>query len=418
MTDPAADAERASPRRRSGRTRLLVLASHPIQYRSPLYRYLARQEWLDLEVWYGDQYGVSETRQGWGQAAFRWDVDMLGGYRYRWLRNVSPRPDPSSMFGKVNPELWAGVRRAGPDAVWIAGYSTAHQWLALSASWRARVPVLYSSDTNALSEPSGLKRVLKHAVIERLYRRLAGFLVAGSLNDRHYEDYGVPRSKRFPFPWAVDNEFFAGRAAESRGRRGEIRASWGVAEPRTVLLLPARLIELKRPLDLIHAAAAIERAHVVFAGTGDLEETCRAEAARWIPGRHTFLGFVPQQALPEVYAASDLMVLPSSWEAWGLVVNEAMACGVSVVASERVGAAVDLVRPEMRHAPRDVEGLRRALEAGIAWIADAEAARAFCAERMTRFSFQADAAGLRVALAAVLGREGSTGVAPSERGTA
>jgi glycosyltransferase involved in cell wall biosynthesis len=61
--------------------------------------------------------------------------------------------------------------------------------------------------------------------------------------------------------------------------------------------------------------------------------------------RVRFLGFVNQSGLPETYTASDILVLPSSYEPFGLVVNEAMLCGCPVVVSDRVGARFDLVRP-------------------------------------------------------------------------
>jgi glycosyltransferase involved in cell wall biosynthesis len=85
---------------------------------------------------------------------------------------------------------------------------------------------------------------------------------------------------------------------------------------------------------------------LVFAGDGPLRESLEAEArSLGIENHVRFLGFVNQSALPEVYTASDLLVLPSEFEAWGLVVNEAMVCGVPAVVSDQVGARLDLIAP-------------------------------------------------------------------------
>ena len=58
-----------------------------------------------------------------------------------------------------------------------------------------------------------------------------------------------------------------------------------------------------------------------------------------------FLGFVNQSQLPAVYKSADLMVLPSEYEPFGVVVNEAMCCNCAVITSDQVGAARDLVIP-------------------------------------------------------------------------
>jgi len=59
--------------------------------------------------------------------------------------------------------------------------------------------------------------------------------------------------------------------------------------------------------------------------------------------RIRFVGFLNQSALPGLYAAADLFVLPSEEEPWGLIVNEVMAAGLPVIVSDQVGAAADLV---------------------------------------------------------------------------
>jgi len=114
-----------------------------------------------------------------------------------------------------------------------------------------------------------------------------------------------------------------------------------------VLLFSAKLQPWKRPSDLLHAFANIPACDVylVFAGDGSLRPTLESEAkSLGIAKRVRFLGFVNQSGLPEVYGASDILVLPSEYEPFGVVVNEAMLCGCCVVVSDRVGARFDLVR--------------------------------------------------------------------------
>jgi glycosyltransferase involved in cell wall biosynthesis len=83
---------------------------------------------------------------------------------------------------------------------------------------------------------------------------------------------------------------------------------------------------------------------LVFAGEGPLHASLEAEAVTLgITARVRFLGFANQTQLPAIYTAADLMVLPSVYDAFGVVVNEAMLCGCPVAASDHVGAARDLI---------------------------------------------------------------------------
>jgi glycosyltransferase involved in cell wall biosynthesis len=143
---------------------------------------------------------------------------------------------------------------------------------------------------------------------------------------------------------AVDNDWWLAQAASVD--REETRKLWGVGADEKVVLFSAKLQPWKRPGDLLEALARVEMPTVrlVFAGEGplrtDLEERAKTLG---IENRVKFLGFLNQTKLPAVYASADLMVLPSDYEPFGLVVNEAMLCGCPVLASDRVGAVRDLI---------------------------------------------------------------------------
>ena len=90
----------------------------------------------------------------------------------------------------------------------------------------------------------------------------------------------------------------------------------------------------------------VANALLVIAGEGPLRAELESQAtALGIAARVRFLGFVNQSQLPAVYTSADLMVLPSEYEPFAVVVNEAMCCGCPVAASDHVGAARDLVAP-------------------------------------------------------------------------
>jgi glycosyltransferase involved in cell wall biosynthesis len=147
-------------------------------------------------------------------------------------------------------------------------------------------------------------------------------------------------------PTAVDNGWWTDQAA--RVDRAAVRAGWNIPQNATVAVFCAKLQQWKAPLDLLEAfaQAAVPNSYLVYAGDGPEKENLERRAAELgLTGSVKFLGFVNQSQLPSTYAASDFLVLPSLFEPFGLVVNEAMLCGLPAVVSDRVGAKFDLVRP-------------------------------------------------------------------------
>src|SRR5262249_6813203 len=152
--------------------------------------------------------------------------------------------------------------------------------------------------------------------------------------------------------YAVDNAWFQARIAAARPHRAALRAELGLPADRPVVLFAAKLIERKAPLDLIHAfgralrdIAPDQRPVLLMAGDGELRPQIEvAILAAKLSASVRLLGFQSQQKLAALYDLCDLFVLPSEHETWGLVVNEVMNAGKAVIASDRVGAARDLVQ--------------------------------------------------------------------------
>jgi len=168
----------------------------------------------------------------------------------------------------------------------------------------------------------------------------------------------------------VDNDWW--KAESLKADRSAARAEWGATPEQPVILFCAKLQSWKRPMDLLHAFAEanLERSILVFAGEGPQRAQLQAQATqRGIQERVKFLGFVNQSQLPALYSAADVMVLPSGYEPFAVVVNEAMCCGCPVIASDQVGAARDLiapVRPDFVFPAGDIRALAATLRAAFA----------------------------------------------------
>ena len=327
--------------------RVLFVASHPVQYQVPLFRRMARHPSLDLQVAFCTLRGAEAGHDPDFGANIQWDVPLLDGYSWQHVPNRGS--DAESFFGLFNPRLWSLIRGGQYDAVVSnVGYVRASFWVALAAAKLSKAAFLFGTDATSLTSRDG--RAWKAKVKKYLWPwlfRLADQVFAPSSGTRDLMlTLGISPDRLTLIPYVVDNDWWMQKS--KLVDRAAVRASWSISPNDAVIVFSAKLQQWKRPLDLLRAFAKanLSNAFLVFAGTGPLFRQLESEAASLgITSCVRFLGFVNQSKLPAVYTAADLLVLPSAYDPFGVVVNEAMLCGCPVVVSDRVGAARDLVAP-------------------------------------------------------------------------
>lgn len=381
--------------------RIGFLLSHPIQYFTPIFRELAKH--CDLTVFYAHrQTAEQQARAGFG-VAFEWDVDLLSGYHSRFLNNVARAPSTDAFFGCNTPEIAAEIANGAFDAFVVPGWALLAYWQAVRACRRAQVPVFVRGDSQLVGRRGGAIRLAKSLAFRRVLRQFDGYLFVGQRNRAYLQHYGAPSDRLFFSPHCVDNEAFRAAAAVVRQRAGTSKSDPG--RPRRLLFV-GKLIERKHPFDLLQAAAQVRvpggQVEVAFAGAGELQDALTKAAAATGVRAH-FHGFANQSELPAIYAAADVIVLPSdAQETWGLVINEAMACGVPAVVSDVVGCGPDLVESGLTgeiFPLGNVAALARRIEAVLAF--DRESTVRALAERMETYSPTQAAQGIAGAAAAL-----------------
>lgn len=383
--------------------RLGILATHPIQNHAPVFRELARL--CDLTVFFAHrQTPTGQAQAGFG-VPFEWDVDLLAGYESAFLDNRSSRPATNSFFGCDTPGIDEAVGRERFDAFMVTGWGVKAYWQAVRACRRRNVPVMIRGDSQLASRRALPLRLLKELVYPRLLRSFDGFLYVGQRNRDYLRHYGLSEDRLFFSPHCIDNDSFT-RSAEA-ARRDHRDEPEGVSGAKSVLFA-GKLVERKRPLDVIRALAQLRRqgypSQAVFVGSGELEESLRHEAATsGVPA--IFHGFQNQSRMPSHYAAADLLVLPSDHqETWGLVVNEAMACGLPAVVSDAVGCGPDLIEPGRTGAVfpfGDVSALAAAIRSTLAL--EPSSVRKRLGEKMTLYSPAGAARGIITGASALRG---------------
>lgn len=212
---------------------------------------------------------------------------------------------------------------------------------------RRHVPVLFWADANIRADhPTGARRVLKSLLFPRLVQWPAALLPCGSLGRAYFLKYGAASDRIFLSPCEPD---YAEIARTTSDDVLEVCTRFSLTPGRRRILSCGRLSPAKRPDLAVDAFLAIADRRpewdLVVAGAGPLAATLAGRVPARLRERVRFTGFLGDQAtVSALYRACDVLVHVADFEPWALVINEAAAAGLAIVATDVVGAAAELVR--------------------------------------------------------------------------
>ncbi|MDX2034597.1 MAG: glycosyltransferase [Blastocatellia bacterium] len=317
--------------------RVLLLNNVPTPYFDPLFERLGREAGWELTVCYSAL---------WNQAV-GWEENSRAESRaHRTIVLDRRRPGLRARFGSWTAAAVALIEillRERPDYLICYGYTLLPQMSALLWAIVTRTPFAMIGDANYYCEGStGVKRVLKGLWLRGIARRAAALIAVGAAGRLFWESHGARAEQLFESPFAVDNEFFSREPEGRRAAAQSLRERWGLAG-KTVFLFVGRLVRRKNVHLVIRAIRDLPDADLALVIAGGGEERAALESLAEADPRIVFAGIVAPPDLPALYTAADVLVLVAEQEPWGLVVNEAMASGLAVLAHRHCGAAVDLV---------------------------------------------------------------------------
>jgi glycosyltransferase involved in cell wall biosynthesis len=319
-----------------GLTPKLVIVTEIIApYRIPVFNALARRREIELHVIFLSENDTSLRQWRVYKDEIKFQYEVLPSWRQR--------------FGRHNVLLNRGVistlSKIKPDVVLCGGYNYPASWQ--SAGWARvhRVPLLLWSESTALDSRRG------HRMVEFMKGRFLSlcqaFVVPGKSSSRYLRDLGIPDERIFIAPNAVDIPLFSTLADAASQVESQARSR--LALPLRYFLYVGRLVLDKGVADLVEAYAQLDReirasVGLVFVGDGADRAALTQRASRITHGTIRFPGFVQREGLPEFYALADALIFPTHSDTWGLVVNEAMSCGLPVIATNVAGCVADLVQ--------------------------------------------------------------------------
>ncbi len=321
---------------------LLVFDTHPIQYRSPVFRQLAKidhtlkvyffnSEFDSSKFWFHEVGKSSQNNFGVPlETGFINEILYLS--QLGWLRRYS-------LLKEV-------VEKEKPRAILIFGYYLPEHWMLRLISQRLKVPLIFVGETYSRGEITSWRRYVKEAVTRYFFGGVSQFISIGKKNWKFYRSWNVPAEKITQAHYCVDNDFFKLSKEDSKKIRESVREELGIPPDAFVILYVGRLFSRKRPKDVLQLHerfSSYQSVHTILVGSGEMESDLK-EASRNLKNCH-LVGFKNQEQTKEYYHVADMLFVPSEYETWGLVVNEAMASGIPAVVTEKCGAAHDLVLP-------------------------------------------------------------------------
>lgn len=301
---------------------------------------------IELRVFYTYAQAASDQvfDPGFG-SSFKWDIPLLEGYHYQFVPNVAVKPGLDHFGGLNTPTLTREIDTWQPDAVLVYTWNSRAHLDALRY-FKGRVPVLFRGDSTLLDHRAWPRALLRRLFLTWVYHHVDKAIAVGTHNREYFAWCGIPRRRISIAPHSVDTVRFSSDQNGHQSIAEQWRRDLGIDPAAIVILFAGKLQAKKNPFLLLEAFTRLRDAsHLVFVGNGELEHELTARA-KGIAGVH-FLPFQNQSIMPAVYRMSDVFVLPSQGpeETWGLALNEAMASGRAVIASTKVGGAIDLIRP-------------------------------------------------------------------------
>ncbi len=277
---------------------------------------------------------ASESRRSWAvpveEMTFPWQLLAQGSNSSRLLRET-----------KTAGGMLMQLILSRPQAIICGGYDSLAAWVCLlwSKIFRRRFVLWLESTARDQRKPDRVKTWLKRLFV----RKADGIAAAGKATVEYVKGLGASQEQIFLAPMSTDNEFFACEAGKCYREEEKLRLGY----PHCLILYSGRLDQKKGVFTLLQAYATISKelpgVGLLIVGDGperkSMEDICSAAKLRQV----YFLGSRQYHQMPSAYALADVLVLPTFSDTWGMVINEAFACGVPVVVSNVAGACDDLI---------------------------------------------------------------------------
>lgn len=327
---------------------LAILETHPVPYRVPLYKRLSKSNNINLKLLFESDVSLKKSYFELYNKEIDWGLD-LNGLNYKILKNYHPKKNSVLPNGLFNPGIIKELFKENYDAIIIYSHSSLTNKMALFAAKFLGIPIIFRDEIDFLKEPSGFKRLFRRGFFHILFRMCDAFLYSYSLNSEFYKKFGASEEQLFFHPCAVDNEFLQEERERLAKKRKITKKELKIPEKNKVILFTGRIIELKRPFDILYAYEKLpdkikNNTSLLFVGEGiqkkELQEYTKKKNIKDVH----FIGFKKPSELPLYYSIGDLFVIASKEDRSPKTMNEAMNFKMPIICTKnRVPTAEDMI---------------------------------------------------------------------------
>jgi glycosyltransferase involved in cell wall biosynthesis len=324
--------------------KLAIVTTHPIQYNAPLFRLLTERKQVDIKVFYtwGEKVLQRKFDPGFGKN-IKWDIPLLEGYEYQFVENVASDPGSHHFSGIDNPTLIKDIKDCEADAVLVYGWKFKSHLSCLRYFYK-KIPVYFRGDSILTNQKSPIKSLATKFVLTWVYHHVDKAFYVGTENKKYFLNFGLKSSQLVFVPHAVDNLRFADKNDSYEHDANEWKLKFGIQPAELVIVYAGKLEPIKNLDWLIDSIKKRKEVamKLIVVGNGPLEKELKEKVSG--DGRFLFIDFQNQTLMPVVYRLGQVFILCSKSETWGLSINEAMASGRAILASETCGCVPDLVK--------------------------------------------------------------------------
>jgi glycosyltransferase involved in cell wall biosynthesis len=257
-------------------------------------------------------------------------------------------PWPASMKYRLNTNITPVLDRHDFDAMILHGfYDSSAAWQSIRWCRKNNRPYLIRCDANVTKEKGFLRRLSRKILISKKISDAGALLYIGTQNKKYYQLYGARNEQLFLTPWEIDYDNLEVYYKKALSERLSLRSHIGVRSNECVIITVSRLLSWKGYDNLIPVIYKLTKdnlpVRLIIVGEGPYRNKMEEMISEYNAPIH-LLGHLDREGVINSLVSSDIFVLPSNQEPWGLVVNEAAFCGLPLVLSSAVGAGSDLLK--------------------------------------------------------------------------
>lgn len=306
-----------------------IFITHPSQFDVPIFR-LGNDF---IHVVFTDSTLCAENFDPELKRNVTWGENIFDGYSYEIL---SKRNRVSSIFKILKNKKF--------DLVITSGYFNFEYISSILLGFFLSKKSAVRLDTVGYSS-IGVRKFFRKFVIFILDLIVDYFFVVGSLSKQYLDNFGIQGNKIKFFGYVTNSTFFSEHSRISDLEKIELYDKYKIPTSRQIVLCVSKHIDREAPFDSIRAFSLLQNSdlHLLLVGDGVLHGELMELARNLNIDNVSFIGYVDYFLLPKYYAIASVFIHDSRDEPWGVSVQEAIACNVPVIASNRVGAGYDLI---------------------------------------------------------------------------